>query len=427
MAGTYPGGFVTKSPTSTVGPSGEFNEGGSASGMWTLDQALLLKGAGLWPVSDKIKYLYAWGSNALGGLGINSETHRSYVTSVGSGSSWKSIAAGSDSGAAIKTDGTMWAWGSSLNGQLGNGDRAYRSSPTQVGALTTWRVVARSDSSCYAIKTDGTLWAWGNGEAGALGDNTTDKRSSPVQIGTLTTWSKLSGGSNHCLAIKTDGTLWAWGSANSGKLGVNVGFSVPKSSPTAVGYLTTWSKIAAGGRFSAAIKTDGTLWTWGRAFKGALGNNFASQPGQSDDDNISVSSPVQVGTLTNWSTVSAGLDVCVATKTDGTLWAWGLNTGGELADNTVLDKSSPVQIGALTTWSSCSVSKNNTSSMAIKTSGTLWAWCTRQYGQLGDGTQSAEKTSSPVQVGGASNWAKVVHGTNHILGITVDQFNHIIL
>ena len=89
-----------------------------------------------------------------------------------------------------------------------------------------------------------------------------------------------------------------------------------------------------------AVKTDGTLWSWGHNNVGNLG----------DGTTTNRSSPVQVGALTTWSTVGAGYSFAAAVKTDGTLWTWGYNTSGQLGDETTTNRSSPVQVGGLTTW-----------------------------------------------------------------------------
>ena len=145
------------------------------------------------------------------------------------------------------------------------------------------------------------------------------------------------------MALKTDGTIWCWGEGGSGALGQ--GNTTDYSSPVQVGALTTWATIGPGSEtdqanseWSMAVKTDGTLWTWGENSKGQLGN------GNTTD----ISSPAQVGALTTWSKVSGGRKSSYAIKTDGTFWAWG--DGEALGDGTTTGKSSPVQIGALTTW-----------------------------------------------------------------------------
>ena len=95
---------------------------------------------------------------------------------------------------------------------------------------------------------------------------------------------------------------------------------------------------------TAAIKTDGTLWTWGYNGVGTLGTN----------DQVTRSSPVQVGVLTTWSKISVGYLSTAAIKTDGTLWTWGYYGAGQLGQNDVAYRSSPTQVGAGTTWSRAS-------------------------------------------------------------------------
>jgi len=203
MAGMYPGGFVTKSPVATVGPGGDFNDGGSASGMWTLDQALVLKSAGVWPTKTKAKYLWLWGQNNYGQLGDNTKVYRSSPIQLGALSTWSKIAASVEHTMAIKTDGTLWTWGRNHHGQLGDNTITARNSPVQVGALTTWSLIAGGRYHSIAIKTDGTLWSFGYNGTGPLGDNTTIKRSSPIQVGAQTTWSQISVGGSRSMAIQS--------------------------------------------------------------------------------------------------------------------------------------------------------------------------------------------------------------------------------
>jgi alpha-tubulin suppressor-like RCC1 family protein len=298
----------------------------------------------------------------------------------------------------------LWSWGTNDYGALGDNTVLARSSPVQVGALTTWSKISifNSNDSVTAIKTDGTIWTWGNNTYGQLGDNTGVDKSSPIQLGALTTWSQSASGGFQTLAIKTDGTLWSWGTNDYGQLGDNT--RINKSSPIQVGALTTWSKIASGRKYAIAIKTDGTLWSFGYGTVGNLGDGTA----------VHRSSPVQVGSLTTWSQISASFQHSAAIKTDGTIWTWGYNNYGQLGDSTTIDRSSPTQIGALTTWSQISVG-SSALCIAIKTDGTMWGWGKNNYGQLGDNTQTYR--SSPVQIGAQTTWAKIAAGDLQGFGI----------
>ena len=156
--------------------------------------------------------------------------------------------------------------------------------------------------ACIAIKNDGTLWSWGYGAYGFTGHGDQVDRSSPVQVGSETNWSKIytSNGSPAVAAIKTDGTLWTWGRNSYGQLGQNSGLD--KYVPTQVGSGTDWTDVGLGENYMAAIRSNGTLWTCGRNSAGQLGLNLSGD----------VSSPTQVGTGTNWYQVAGGIDACFA-------------------------------------------------------------------------------------------------------------------
>ena len=173
----------------------------------------------------------------------------------------------------------LFTWGRNQRGELGqnqgSGQLAGLSSPTQIPG-TTWSSLQASQSTTWigATKSDGSMWVWGENQAGGLGlNNATPGYSSPTQLGTETTWSSEFSLSTTSKAIKTDGTLWTWGTNYNGALGLNetaTPANEGRSSPVQVGTDTTWSKVTAGdiGYDSIlAIKTDGTLWGWGQAIK----------------------------------------------------------------------------------------------------------------------------------------------------------------
>jgi alpha-tubulin suppressor-like RCC1 family protein len=363
--------------------------------------------------------LWLWGLNSNGQLGTNDVVHRSSpIQTVSGGTNWKQVSTGfgGSLGAAhiavIKTDGTLWTWGNNTYGNLGINDIVHRSSPIQtVAGGINWSQVSCGGNNTAAIKTDGTLWLWGFNTSGQLGDNSRTSRSSPVQtVAGGTNWKQVSIGDGTTAAIKTDGTLWLWGVNNGGQLGDNT--TVSKSSPVqTVSDGTNWKQVSCGGSHTAAIKTDGTLWLWGSNSAGKLGDNSITDK----------SSPVQtVSGGTNWKQVSCGGDHTAAIKTDGTLWTWGLNTSRQLGDNTSPSKSSPVQtVAGGTNWKQVSCGGNNTA--AIKTDGTLWVWGDNLYGQLGDNTITSR--SSPVQtVSGGTNWKQVSFGNRVIAAVRGDYW-----
>jgi alpha-tubulin suppressor-like RCC1 family protein len=343
--------------------------------------------------------LFSFGYNSSGQLGLNDTNNRSSPTQVGTAINWSKISIGLHS-TAVKSDGTLWSWGYNDDGRLGLNDTVKRSSPVQVGTNTNWSATSGS----MAIKTDGTLWLYGPNSYGQLGLNDTNNRSSPTQVGATTNWSKISASNQVRLAIKTDGTLWSWGYNFYGQLGLSgqgtlnpFSTGVSRSSPTQVGGGTNWSEVSAGNTQGAGIKTDGTLWTWGAGDYGQLGTNST----QEWPNNITT--PNQVGNLTNWAMVSVGQYAMIAVKNDGTLWAWGSNLQGQLGMSGG-SKSSPTQVGSSTNWAQAKIT--NQHAVAIKTDGTLWTWGNTSDGRTGHGV-----VQPPTQVGTSTGWYEISAGS----------------
>jgi len=355
--------------------------------------------------------LWAWGKNSSGQLADGTTTTRSSpVQTVAAGTNWSLVSGAGQywGGAAggIKTDGTLWMWGENgqyYYGRVGDGTTTSRSSPVQI-AGTTWKQLSCGGRHTAAIKTDGTLWAWGVNNNGGVGDGGTVPKSSPVQtsIGG-NTWKMVScSGYHSTAAIKTDGTLWTWGRFNTV---INTNFSAAdKYTPVQAGSETTWKQVSLGYIHGGAIKTDGSLWMWE--------DNSAPYAALGDGTTTTRYSPVQtIAGGNNWKQVSCGSYLTGAIKTDGTLWMWGMNSAGGLGDGTNVNKSSPVQtISAGTNWKM--VSAGYYMCTAIKTDGTLWCWGENYNGGLGDNTSTNSK-SSPVQTAaGGTNWKQVSAGTN---------------
>ena len=360
--------------------------------------------------------LWTWGRNIYGQLGDNTTVNKSSpVTTVAGGTNWKQVSCGQNHTASIKTDGTLWTWGYNSIGQLGDNTAVNKSSPnTTIAGGTNWKQVACGTFHTTAIKTDGTLWTWGYNGFGQLGNNSTVDKSSPnTTIAGGTNWKQVACGQSHTASIKTDGTLWTWGRDSYGQLGDNT--TVNKSSPvTTIAGGTNWKQVAGGNYHTASIKTDGTLWTWGRDNYGQLG----------DSNTVNKSSPVQVsGGGTNWKQVACGYGYTATIKTDGTLWTWGRDNYGQLGDNTTVNKSSPnTTIAGGTNWKqvACGGGLFAAYIAAIKTDGTLWTWGRDNYGQLGDNT-TVNKSSPNTTIAGGTNWKQVAGGGTYTAAISESE------
>jgi alpha-tubulin suppressor-like RCC1 family protein len=363
---------------------------------------------------DPYYAIFSTGYNQNGELGLNDRNvYRSSPTQIGSQTNWSKIAVGGGSQqygvvASIKTDGTLWLWGQGNYGKMGQGDNISRSSPTQVGTLTSWSdvVIDRNAAAVMAIRTDGTIWTWGlNNYSGVLGHNQSgsgSNKNSPTQVGTETNWSKIGASSSVFASIKTDGTLWLWGSNSYGKLGL--GDTNHRSSPTQLGSSTDWASLPrGGGNWMGAIKTNGTLWTWG--------GNWQTQTGSNRSGNFNPVLPTQQ-TGSNWSKLAIGTDHGLAIKTDGTLWGWGNNSRTQLT-NSVGSYANITQIGNSTTWAEVSTGQYET--VALKTDGTIWAWGKNTVGALGLNGSNNSYINSPTQIGTGTNWGAVAVGSMTVL------------
>ena len=224
-------------------------------------------------------------------------------------------------GAGSEDGNPAYFWGWSDKGHLGDNANTNRSSPVLVNGDHNWTWIALGgiEGHSSGITGNGLLFTWGSGSSGALGDgSTTAGISVPAQVGSLTDWYRSWAGANKSsMAIKTDGTLWGWGRNANGVLGL--GNVTSFSSPVQVGSLTNWESIAMGEVHTAGITSDGKLWTWGTDTSGCLGR---------DDDGGHI--VLQVGSATNWRNVDCGQHTVMATRDDNTLWVWGENSNADL-------------------------------------------------------------------------------------------------
>lgn len=270
--------------------------------------------------------------------------------------------------AIIKKDGSLWMWGRQYCGELGNNSNIAEYTPTKI--LDKVSYVSAGGQTTGIIKDDGSLWMCGRNDFGQIGDSTRITRMNLVKI--MDDVKSVVAGWCTTYAIKNDGSLWAWGRNDYGQLGID---SV-KSSLVPLKIMdgiTSVATSAADCYNAAAIKADGSLWTWGR-------NNF----GQLGTGNTTTSFlPHKM--MDNITKVSVGADFMQAIDADGNLWAWGNNTYEQLGTQNEMASSSPVK----TERNITSVAAGRQSVCILKENGSVWTWGRNDNGILGYDSTSA--------------------------------------
>lgn len=342
--------------------------------------------------------IFSTGLNNCGQLGNNSTISRSSpVQEISTSGAWVSVSGGDCFATALKLNGTIWSWGVNSSGQLGDRTVSVKCSPVQeITSSTNWCIARAGGNNTGAIKSDGTLWTWGSGTCHALGTGSLSSSCSPVRENSSSAnWSKVDVGARSFMgAIKTDGSLWSWGHNDVGQLGDN-SISTRCSPVREASSSTNWCFLSLGGCHTSAIKTDGSLWSWGNNC-GAIGSN----PGQlGDGTTVSKCSPVrEITSDTTWKTVAANCLTSQALKSDGSIWLWGVTNFQSIGS-----RCSPIQ----ETTSSYDWYKHSTfvSSAAIKTDGTLWGWGYNICGLFGNNNTTT--ITIPSQISIDTTWKDV--------------------
>lgn len=252
-----------------------------------------------------------------------------------------------------------------------------------------WKSVTAGDATTWGIRSDGSLWSWGWNEKGQGGNGVSERTATPTLSDGNRVWKKVVGGKAYGFFLAEDGSLWAAGTAEGGVQGTNDG--IGHKVLTRIGTDNDWADMACSrfwGYSAFAIKTNGTLWAWGENSAGQLGN------GNTQAQTL----PIQVGTDTDWKQVAAGVSSVLALKADGSLWGWGLNMYGELFGYEGR-QSLPVRLGSETDWEKVLVIEFR--AYAVKKDGTLWAWGDNSRNLLGFNTPTEEESTSeghPIEV-----------------------------
>lgn len=402
-----------------------------------------------------------WGANTQGRLGNNSTTDSWVAVTVSGITNAVSVSTSYSHSCAVLADGTARCWGGNYSGELGNGNTTSQLVPVPVNGLSNVLTIHPSNTNTCALLKDGKVMCWGNNyhqlfgiagnissltpmetvqlpgivslkfsyysacalldtgsmkcwgsnDWGMLGANITSPSGStftPQDVYQISTGTEIAMGAVHHCALLEDQSVKCWGSNSSGELGA--GPSGNSSSPVKVkfprtqytGIVTTpmmSSTISLSQNHHCFIQNNGQLKCWGLNSNGQLGNNTFQNS----------QTPVTVQGLTQVKEVSAGLEHTCAVLHSGEVYCWGRNNLGQLGNGTNTDASTPVLVQGIS--SAVAISTGDGHSCALLSSGEIDCWGDNQHGNLGNGDNTA--TTTPVAVQGITQAVAVKTGPNY--------------
>ena len=322
----------------------------------------------------------AIGNGAIGGI-VNAPIR------VGTAEDWAFVAAGLNHSCGVRDTDVgrqAFCWGGNFYSQLGTGSGSV-DSPTPVevgGGRNDWAEIAAGDYFSCGRTLGGLLFCWGHGASGQLGscvdhENATTPRQVSPSTPITTGWAQVTTGAHHACGIRRDGEerhLYCWGNHHQGQLGIG---PTPASynCPQRVGTDTDWEMVAAGQQHTCAIKTDGSLYCWGDAQHGRLGQGVV--------EDTYVHAPTRVGSDSDWLQVAAGMEHSCAVKTDATIYCWGRNLNSELGLGDREVRDTPQHVDVEDDW--LSIDAGGLHSCAVRADTRLWCWGHNAFGQLGLG------------------------------------------
>ena len=246
-------------------------------------------------------------------------------------------------------------------------------------ALASLVAIGLASSPAVAAAPPGTPWTWGENAFGQLGSGSTVTRRTGAPVSGLNGVIDMHGGREHVVALKSDGSVWTWGSNVEGQQAR--GTTANGLVPTRVTSLGTDNvAVETGHNHTVVLKSDGTVWAAGLNSDGQLGDRTTTLR----------RSPVQVTGLTDAVAIAAGRDMTYAILESGQLWGWGRNDEGQLGDGTLTRRLAPVRVGSLTNVRAVTGGRDH--GVAVLGDGSAWAWGLNDYGQVGDGTHTNRTT-----------------------------------
>jgi alpha-tubulin suppressor-like RCC1 family protein len=345
--------------------------------------------------------VFGFGNNDYGQLGHgNNVNDQGLGHVVGLPVDVRQIAAGGNTSAALLPDGTVWMWGAALNGMSSG------TVPVRVPGLTgiTQIAVGQNGEDLFAVGPGGGVWAFGYNTDGQLGNGSTADDFSPAPVPGLTGITQVSAGAYDTLAVRSDGTVWAWGSNLYGELGD--GTTTDRLTPKQVRGLSGITQVSAGLYYTLAVRSDGTVWAWGLNGNGLLNG--------SPNKTVQLT-PEQVPGLSGITQVATDGFHSLALRSDGTVWSWGTNDHGEVGDGTTAYRLSPepLSLSAVT-----QIAVGSATSAAIRSDGTLLTWGDDNMGGLDLGTVRWSVNPTPTPAIGLTWVSQVAFGADYGLALS---------
>jgi alpha-tubulin suppressor-like RCC1 family protein len=304
---------------------------------------------------------------------------------------------------ALTSAGAAYCWGSNDNGQLGDGAGVATNSPTPVTGGHLWTSLSAGYGSTCGLTTGGAAWCWGSNGGGRLGTGDSVGSTSPRSVAGGLTFTRISMGSYHACGLTAGGAAWCWGANSKGQLGN--GGRANSAVPVQVGGGLTFTAIGAGDAHTCAITAAGAAWCWGDNRWGQLGNGFT--------DSTGVTAPAAVSGGLAFSALGGGrLHTCGLAG--GAVYCWGGGVYGQLGDGSRSANLVPGLVSGARTYTALGVGSEHNS--ALTTTGDVWGWGSNGTGESGDSSRT--EWDVPVGVPGALTFTTVAAGAMHSCGIT---------
>jgi alpha-tubulin suppressor-like RCC1 family protein len=385
--------------------------------------------------------LWTFGFNNNGQSGVGSRASVDLETQVGRDSDWVVVTGDRQSSFAIKSDGSLWGWGRNDYDIISptQATTARILTPTRIGIRNDWVAISAGNRCCYGLTADGFTHVWGYNFNGCFGDGSNQNATKPTQVRQHICWLDVDSKGDNSVALRSDGAVFTAGLGQATGQGINApatsdvfnqvmlpgkaiaisqgdGFTLAllvDGSIAAFGNNTTgnlangstvsqnqpvitngtgYKRIAAGKEHGLAIRSNGSMWSWGKNTAGVLGIRFG---GVGPVTQFVANTPLQVGAMRRWVDVDADGDLALARSVDGAIWAWGDNSLGQIGNGpTGAPSGSPQRIGTNDNWIDVQASAHV---MGLQANGTVWVWGDGSQGALGSGTTPAV-INAPQQV-----------------------------